>query len=57
MLSWVEQEKRFIISGPGLTQQTHNVSRTSLQRRCNVTTLQRRLNDVIETLCDVVATL
>ena len=29
-----------------LTQQTHNVAITSLQRRCNVVALQRRCNDV-----------
>ena len=33
------------------TKQTHNVAGTSLKRRCNVTTLQRRCNDVIATLC------
>ena len=32
-------------------QQTHNVITMSLQRRCNVTTLQRRCNDVDATLC------
>ena len=33
-----------------MIQQTHNVATKSLQRRCNVTTLQRRCNDVVETL-------
>ena len=33
------------------TQQTYNVAITSLQRRCNVVTLQRRFNDVPATLC------
>ena len=33
------------------TQQTHNVATTSLQRRCNVMTMQRRFNDVGRTLC------
>ena len=33
------------------TQQSHNVTTTSLQRRCNVMTLQRRCYDVIVTLC------
>ena len=32
-------------------QQTHNVAGMSLQRRCNVTTLQRRCNDVLATVC------
>ena len=32
------------------SQQTHNVTRTSLQRRCNVTMLQRCCNDVPATL-------
>ena len=31
-------------------QQTHNVAGTSLERRCNVTTLQRLCNDVVATL-------
>ena len=34
-----------------ISQQTHNISPTSLQRRCNVRTLQRRCNDVVRTLC------
>ena len=34
-----------------LSQQTHNVLTTTLQRRCNVVTLQRRRNDVVATLC------
>ena len=33
------------------SQQTYNVVITSLQRRSNVTTLQRRCNDVVATLC------
>ena len=33
------------------SQQTHNVAGTSLKRCCNVTTLQRRCNDVVATLC------
>ena len=33
------------------TQQIHNVAVTSLQCRCNVTTLQRRYNDIVATLC------
>ena len=33
------------------SQQTHNVPSTSLQRRCNVMTLQRRCKDVVATLC------
>ena len=33
------------------TQQTYNVAATSLQRRCNVVTLQRLCNDVVITLC------
>ena len=33
------------------TQQTHNVATTSLQRRCNVVTLQWRCKDVVITLC------
>ena len=37
--------KRFIP-----TQQTHNVVTASLQRRCSVTTLQRRCNDVVRLL-------
>ena len=44
-----------------ITQQAHNVATTSLQRRCNVMTLQRRCNDVDGTLCvcweDLYATL
>ena len=31
----------------GPTQQTHDVATTSLQRRCNVVTLQRRCYDVV----------
>ena len=34
-----------------IIQQTHNVTTTSLQRRCNVVTLHRRCNDVPATLC------
>ena len=33
------------------TQQTRCVAGTSLQCRCNVTTLQRRCSDVVATLC------
>ena len=33
------------------SQRTHNIAGTSLPRRCNVTTLQRRCNDVVATLC------
>ena len=33
-----------------VTQQTH-VATTSLQHRCNVTTLQQRYNNVVVTLC------
>ena len=33
------------------TQQTYNVATTSLQRCCNVVTLQRRCKDVVATLC------
>ena len=35
----------------GVSQQTHNVATTSLQRLCNVVTLQRRYNNVPATLC------
>ena len=36
---------------PSYTHQTHNVAARSLQRRCNVVTLQQRCNGVVATLC------
>ena len=41
----------FVVFFPANTQRHINVFTTSLQRRCNVMTLQRRCNDVVTTLC------
>ena len=50
MLTWLAPSTR-VVSSTENTQQTHSVATTLLQRRCNVTTLQRRCYDVVWTLC------
>ena len=47
--SYVYQMVWIRLSLSNITQQTHNVATTSLQRRCNVTTLARLCSDIIKT--------